>query len=75
MHFRKANWFYTDLKEKTNIAKTKPKVKVIKFDFQQYLFLPPPGEKYFIKYNSGCVIFAYMLVALVKVIVMSMMKL
>lgn len=40
LHLRKAEWFYTTLKEKTNLSKTTPGVEVITFDFQQNLPLP-----------------------------------
>lgn len=40
IHLRKSEWFYTHLKEKTNLAKTTPEVEVLSFDFQQNLPLP-----------------------------------
>lgn len=40
IHLRKAEWFYTHLKEKTNLAKTTATVEVITFDFQQNMPLP-----------------------------------
>nr|CAH7737617.1 unnamed protein product [Callosobruchus chinensis] len=49
LHLRKAEWFYKDLKEKTSLAKAKPNVEVITFDFQQNLPLPvsPSGEVFY----------------------------
>lgn len=40
VHLIKAECFYTELKEKTNLAKTRPEIEVITFDFQQNLPLP-----------------------------------
>lgn len=49
VHLKKSEWFYTHLKEKTNLAKTRPEVEVITFDFQQNLPLPvsTSGEVFF----------------------------
>lgn len=40
LHLRKAEWFYSNLKEKSILAKERPEVEVITFDFQQNLPLP-----------------------------------
>lgn len=40
IHLRKAEWFYTHMKEKTSLAKSKTEVEILTFDFQQNLPLP-----------------------------------